>query len=107
MPDGPEGLTVVFHLGTPSVAFPDTLAGSSGYIESPTAVAGGINLKTDGVGTGPFVLDEFVAGERTVLTANPDYWGIDEDGTQLPYLDKLTIVPIAGQRPARRRPRDR
>ena len=52
-PDGPEGLTVVFHLATPNVAFPDMLAGSSGYIESPTAVAGGINLKTDGVGTGP------------------------------------------------------
>ena len=52
-PDGPEGLTVVFNLATPNVAFLDMLAGSSGYIESPTAVANGINLKTDGVGTGP------------------------------------------------------
>lgn len=101
-PDGPEGLTVVFNLTTPSVAFPDTLAGSSGYIESPTAVAGGLNLKTGGVGTGPFTLAEFSAGERVVLEANPDYWGTDEDGTQLPYLDKLTVVPIAdsGQRVA-------
>jgi peptide/nickel transport system substrate-binding protein len=102
MPDGPEGLSVVFNLGTASVAFPDTLAGSSGYIESPTAVANGINLKTDGVGTGPFELESFTAGESTVLTANPDYWGTDEAGTQLPYLDKLTIVPIpdSGQRVA-------
>jgi len=102
MPDGPEGLTVVFNLATPSVAFPDTLAGSSGYIESPTAVAGGLNLKTGGVGTGPFTLAEFSAGERVVLEANPDYWGTDEDGTQLPYLDKLTVVPIpdSGQRVA-------
>jgi peptide/nickel transport system substrate-binding protein len=102
LPDGPEGLTVVFNLGTPSVAFPDMLAGSSGYIESPTAVAGGLNLKTDGVGTGPFTLESFTAGESTVLVANPDYWGTDEDGVQLPYLDKLTIVPIAdsGQRVA-------
>ena len=31
---------------------------------------------------------------------NPNYWGTDEDGTQLPYLDKLTIRPIpdSGQR---------
>jgi ABC-type transport system substrate-binding protein len=100
MPDGPEGLTVVFSLVTPNVAFPDLLAGSSGYIESPTAVAGGLNLKTDGVGTGPFILDEFVAGERTVLVRNPNYWQKDEAGNQLPYLDKLTIRPIpdSGQR---------
>ena len=35
-----------------------------------------------------------------MLEKNPDYWGTDEDGTQLPYLDKLTVVPIpdSGQR---------
>ncbi len=99
-PAGPEGLDLVFNLATPSVAFPDLLAGSSGYIESPTAVAGGLNLKTGGVGTGPFKLAEFSPGERVVLEKNPDYWGTDEDGTQLPYLDKLTVVPIpdSGQR---------
>ena len=102
MPDGPTGLKVVFHLSTPDVAFPHLLAGSSGYIESPTAVAGGINLKTDGVGTGPFTLTEFSPGERVVLEAYPKYWGKDADGTQLPYLEKLTVVPIsdAGQRVA-------
>ncbi len=99
-PEGPEGLTVVFNLAGPDVAFADTLAGSSGYIESPTAVAGGLNLKTGGVGTGPFKLTEYSAGERVVLEANPDYWGKDDNGIQLPYLDKLTIVPIpdSGQR---------
>jgi len=99
-PDGPEGLTVVFTLATPNVAFADYLAGSSGYIESPTAAAAGTNFKTDGVGTGPFLLDEYVAGERTVLVKNPNYWGEDENGIQLPYLDKFTVVPIAdaGQR---------
>jgi 4-phytase/acid phosphatase/peptide/nickel transport system substrate-binding protein len=63
-------------------------------------VADGINLTIDGVGTGPFVLSEFRAGERVVLEANPDYWQTDENGIQLPYLDKLTVVPIAdsGQR---------
>ena len=54
----PKALTVVFNLAEPNVAFPDLLAGSIGYIESPTAVADGINLKTDGVGTGPFSLEE-------------------------------------------------
>lgn len=100
-PDGPEGLSVVFKLGTPSVAFPNDLAGSSGYIESPTAVAKfGADYKNNPVGTGPFVLSEYVPSDRVVLTAYPDYWQTDENGIQLPYLDKLTIKPIpdAGQR---------
>lgn len=103
MPNGPEGLAVRFHLATPSVGFGDLLAGSAGYIPSPTAVATyGADFKNHPVGTGPFVLSELTPGERVVLTANPSYWGTDEDGTQLPYLDKLTIVPIAdsGQRVA-------
>lgn len=101
MPDGPEGLTVVFTLGTPSVAFPDTLAGSSGYIESPTAVAKfGADYKNNPVGTGPFTLAEYVPGDRVVLQAYPGYWQKDDNGIQLPYLDKLTVKPIpdAGQR---------
>ena len=101
-PDGPTGLTVVFHLSTPDVAFPHLLAGSSGYVESPTAVAGGLNLKTGESGTGPFTLAEFSPGDRVVLKAYPGYWGKDENGIQLPYLDSLTVKPIAdaGQRVA-------
>ncbi len=101
MPDGPEGLAVDFALTAPSVAFSDLLAGSSGYIESPTAVAAlGAGFKNRPVGTGPFTLSEFTPGERVVLTAYDGYWGKDDNGIQLPYLDKLTIVPIAdsGQR---------
>lgn len=103
MPDGPEGLAVSFTLNEPSVAFPDLLAGSSGYIESPTAVAEmGAAFATKPVGTGPFRLTEFTPGERVVLEAYEDYWQKDENGIQLPYLDKLTVVPIpdSGQRVA-------
>jgi peptide/nickel transport system substrate-binding protein len=101
MPDGPEGLKVVFHLDTADVAFPDMLAGSSGYIESPTAVAeSGDDFKNKPVGTGPFTLAEYKPGDRVVLEAYPDYWQTDEEGIQLPYLDKITFRPIpdGGQR---------
>jgi peptide/nickel transport system substrate-binding protein len=102
-PDGPEGLTVTFHLETASVGLPELLTESSGYVESPTAVAkDGANFKNHPVGTGPFTLTEFTPGERVVLSANRSYWGKDDNGIQLPYLDKLTIIPIAdsGQRVA-------
>ncbi len=103
VPDGGDGLEVTFNLANPSVAFGDLLAQSSGYIESPTAVAAlGADFKNKPVGTGPFTLTEFTPGERVVLSAYPGYWGKDDDGIQLPYLDKLTIVPIpdSGQRVA-------
>ena len=98
MPDGPEGLTVVFNLATPERrlprhAWPAPAATSS----RPPPSAAGVNFKTDGVGTGPFKFDEYVAGERTVLVKWDKYWQTDEDGIQLPYLDKLTIGADPGQ----------
>jgi peptide/nickel transport system substrate-binding protein len=44
------------------------------------------------VGTGPYMLESFAAEDRAVLVANPDYWGTDDDGEQLPYLDGLEFV---------------
>ncbi len=47
------------------------------------------------VSGGPFILDQFVQGERVVLKKNPNFWGVDEKGNPLPYLDRyiFTIVP--------------
>lgn len=46
------------------------------------------------VSGGPFMLDQYVQGERVVLKKNPNFWGVDEKGNQLPYLDRyiFTIV---------------
>ena len=50
---------------------------------------------SDIVGTGPFVVREYAAGQRVVLERNTRYWRRAPDGTQLPYLDRivLEIVP--------------
>lgn len=95
MPDGPEGQKVIFKLDAPNVAFGQLLAGSSGYIESPTAIANDpAGFETKPVGTGPFTLQEFTPGERVVLRKFPDYWKSDDAGNQLPYLDELIVRPI-------------
>ena len=47
----------------------------------------------DLVGTGPFVLAQYVRGERVVMKRNPLYWKKDAAGKALPYLDEL-IFPI-------------
>lgn len=44
------------------------------------------NLLTEGIGTGPFKLIEYVPNDRVEYERNPDFWKPD-----LPYLDKLTL----------------
>jgi peptide/nickel transport system substrate-binding protein len=44
------------------------------------------------IGTGPFVLSSYSAEDRAVLNRNPNYWGKDANGQQLPYLDSVQFV---------------
>jgi peptide/nickel transport system substrate-binding protein len=62
------------------------------------------------IGTGPFILTDFVDGSSATLVKNPNYWGYDERYPQnkLPYVDKITylIIPdimtaLAGMRTAK------
>ncbi len=45
-------------------------------------------FKTDTVGTGPYILAEWIPSQKLVLKRNPDYWG-----TQ-PYYDEIQMTPI-------------
>ena len=47
-------------------------------------------------GLGPFVLAEYVPGQRLVFDRNPRYFRKAADGTALPYLDRVTVEIIAG-----------
>jgi ABC-type transport system substrate-binding protein len=91
----PDANTVVFNLVSPNVAFAQQLCGTEGYIESPTAVkAEGADYGRKPVGTGPFVLKEYVTGDHVLVAKNPTYWKKDANGGQLPYLDAIRFVPI-------------
>lgn len=48
-------------------------------------------------GVGPFVLSEYVPGQRLVYDRNPRYWRKDDKGVQLPYLDRIGIQITPGQ----------
>ena len=52
---------------------------------------------SDVVGLGPFVLKEYSPGQRLVLQRNPRYWRKAADGTELPYLDQLTLEVVKDQ----------
>ena len=51
------------------------------------------------IGTGPFMVDEFVSGTSITFDRNPNYWKDDEKypGNRLPYADKLVFVMMSDE----------
>lgn len=60
--------------------------------------AWGVNTPPDKIiGTGPFMLSEYIPSQRVVLKRNPDYWKKDKAGNKLPYLDSIVILIVPDQ----------
>ena len=90
--DAPDDLTLVYHLKDPSVNLPATLTrpDQNNSIHSPTAVqAKGDDYSRNPVGTGPFMVKSWQAGDRMVLERNPDYWNKGH-----PHLDRVVLRPL-------------
>ena len=51
------------------------------------------------IGTGPFIMDEFVSGISVTFDRNPNYWKDDEKfpGNRLPYVDRLVMLVMGDQ----------
>lgn len=54
----------------------------------------GVEMRNKTVGTGPYIIKAMKSDETVILNRNPNYWGKDADGNQLPYLDALRISYI-------------
>jgi peptide/nickel transport system substrate-binding protein len=88
-----DDLTIKFTLDRPNADF--LLA----FYDYPTMIApeGGwtdfySGDPADAIGTGPFMLEEYLPDERFVLVANPNYWQLGADGEPLPYVDKVIVT---------------
>ncbi len=88
-----DDYTVRFDLSAPNATLPDTLSIYHAKI-IPSDIDTSL-LATEEYGTGPFMMEEFLPGERLVLKKNPDYW---MEGR--PYLDEV-IVFFMGEEDAR------
>lgn len=87
--------TVKLHLEHPWSGWMSALASGGGCPISPTAVAKlGEEHVFKPVGTGPFKFSEWVPGNYLEVTKNEGYWGVDDAGNPLPYLDSITISNI-------------
>jgi peptide/nickel transport system substrate-binding protein len=88
----PDEFTVVYNLNDPSVKLPAlmSLQGANNVIQSPTAwKTKGDDYNRNPVGTGPYILKSWNAGDRMVLEKNPDYWNKGH-----PYLDRIILKPM-------------
>jgi len=62
----------------------------------------GINVNPkDMVGSGPFLLQQYVPGQRIVMLRNTNYWGVDKKGQRLPYLLRYVILTVPNVEQAR------
>ena len=72
--------------------------GSTAIMFAPeSATAGGADWKNQ-VGTGPFILSDYVSGSSATYTRNPNYWGKTTIGGkqyQMPFINSLTYPVIA------------
>ena len=84
--------TVAFNLSKPFPPLLGQMAERAGFMMSPTAVKKyGKDYGSNPVGTGAFVLKEWVRGSHIIVERNENYW---EKG--VPYLDRVAFRDIAG-----------
>ncbi len=103
--------TVQITLGAPSAAFLTQLRAFFimpkhallDFSQEGGADASAINdawpttgAPSDVIGTGPYRLTGYVAGQMVELQRSDSYWKVDEAGTRLPYIDTLQYLVITG-----------
>ena len=104
----PDDFTVVFHCtyvdslflahagGMPIV--PEHLWAKTMQGDNPTfPSAMGVGDPKGVIGTGPFRVAEYVAGERIVFERNPLSWRTTKSGERLPYLEKIVVKIVKDQ----------
>ena len=90
-----DGLSVQINLATPRATLPNLFTTHLGYFGAPSMYdLGQEGAARNPIGTGPFMLEEWIPNEVTRMVRNPNYWRTDAGGRQLPYLDAIEFRPI-------------
>ena len=94
-----DDVTAVYTLSATNSAFPANLARANiGMVFDPAAATADPDGYSNApIGTGPFMISERDVDNQTVVVRNPNYWKVDANGDQLPYLDQITFRPLADE----------
>jgi len=103
----PDSFTVVMKIATPYALMVPAVGSlrimpkhilESAYREGHFASAYDVSTPpAEVVSSGAWSVKEYVPGEKTVLTRNPYYYGVDREGHRLPYLDELVFLIVPDQ----------
>jgi peptide/nickel transport system substrate-binding protein len=85
----PDKYTVRIHTKTPTAALLAALAGNWSAIVPRDEVEKRGDLRRTAIGTGPFILQEWVPQSHLKARKNPDYWDKGK-----PYVDNIEIKVI-------------
>lgn len=83
----PDDYTVIFHLSEPYPDLAYKFAGHNLWIVPCEGTSGQFNLEEQAIGTGPFMLTEWVKDKTRTYVRNPDYY---VEGK--PYLDGVQYI---------------
>ncbi len=92
--EAPDDTTVVLTLSEPFAPLLNNMASHFMWILPAEAFEEGYDRTNTVIGTGPFIMDEREVDVKTSYVRNPDYWDVDENGNQLPYLDAIDTLVI-------------
>ncbi|WP_146135330.1 ABC transporter substrate-binding protein [Antricoccus suffuscus] len=87
--DTPDDYTVVFNLDSPYPDMAYKLAGHYLWMLPCEGTSGQFNLAEQAIGTGPFILTEWVKDKSRTYVKNPDYYVKGK-----PYLDGVQYINI-------------
>lgn len=86
----PNDSTFVVTLERPFSPFINyTLVGNAFIYPKEAVEKYGKDFGQNAVGTGPFEFASYRSGLNCILIKNPNYWGRDNEGGKLPYLDTV------------------
>jgi peptide/nickel transport system substrate-binding protein len=86
-----DDFTIKLYLDSPQIGVPENLFHYPAMIVPKTFEG---DMTRQPIGTGLFLLDEYVETERATFKRRTDYWRNGEDGQPLPYLDRLVYVDL-------------
>jgi len=86
--DTPDDYTVVFNLSVADVPLLAAMASVNASIVPSEVIESG-DFAASAIGTGPFILDEWIPEEVTRLSANAEWWG------EGPFVDgiEMRVIP--------------
>jgi peptide/nickel transport system substrate-binding protein len=86
-----DDLTVVLNMNKPYAPFLSEAPRNLIVVNQKFVEENGGSTPRTAMGTGPFMVKEWISGEVIRLERNPNYWRLGEDGLPLPYLDGIDI----------------